>query len=152
MTQPAKTTHPQVWRGKTSNTVLLDGREVSPPTGWSFCPAEDPALTRRLKKTGICWILVHKRKNRLETLGLWTDSARIESIRRELTAERADSAYQKKLDSARKKREAEQEAYVIEFRQAQKAQSLVCMPFAITRHPIRPAVLSGMRAIPSGGI
>ena len=118
MTQPAKTTHPQVWRGKTSNTVLLDGREVSPPTGWSFCPAGDPALTRRLKKTGICWILVHKRKNRLETLGLWTDSARIESIRRELTAERADPAYQKKLDSASKKREAEQDAYVVEFRQA----------------------------------
>ena len=35
-----------------------------------------------------------------------------------MTAERADPAYQKKLDSARKKREAEQEAYVIEFRQA----------------------------------
>ena len=34
-----------------------------------------------------------------------------------MTAERADPAYQKKLDSARKKREAEQ-AYVIEFRQA----------------------------------
>lgn len=112
------TNHPQVWRGKTTNTFLLDGKEVFPPANWCFIAAGDPAQTRRLKKSGLCWILVHKRKNRIETLGIWTDSARIESIRRELAAERANPAYQKKLDSARKKREEKQDAYVIEFRQA----------------------------------
>ncbi len=108
----------QVWKTMQENVFLCDGKKVTPPEGWVLVPSGDPGLTRRLKASGEYWVLVHRRKNRAEALGLWTDGARVESIKSQLEAERSDPAYQKKQDSARKAREARQNAYVIEFRQA----------------------------------
>lgn len=108
----------QVWKTGRHNVFLKDGKETKPPAGWIFVPAGDPGLTRRLKATGEYWVLVHRRKNRVESLGLWTDGARVPGIRSRLEAERSSAAYQQKLEAARKAREARQDAYVIQFRQA----------------------------------
>lgn len=108
----------QIWKTARGNVFLRDGKEVTPPAGWVFVPAGDPGLTRRLKSAGEYWVLVHRRKNRLEALGLWTDGARAEAAKARLEAERAAPAYRKKLDAARKTRDARQSAYVLEFRQA----------------------------------
>ncbi len=108
----------QVWKTMQENVFLCDDKKVTAPEGWVFVPSGDPGLTRRLKASGEYWVLVHRRKNRVEALGLWTDGARVESLKNQLEAERSDPAYQKKQDSARKAREAKQNAYVIEFRQA----------------------------------
>ncbi len=108
----------EVWETGRKNVFKMDGKEVSPPPGWVFVPAGDPGLTRRLKTSGDCWTLVHRRRNRVEALGLWTDGSRVQTLKAELEKERSDPAYQKKLDSARKAREAKQEVYTGDFRQA----------------------------------
>jgi hypothetical protein len=56
----------QVWKKPGGNSLLCDGREVSPPEGWIFVPSGNPGLTRRLKATGEYWVQVHRRKNRIE--------------------------------------------------------------------------------------
>lgn len=108
----------QIWKTARENNFPLDGKEVSPPDGWIFIPSGDPGLTRRLKSSGDYWVLVHRRKNRVESLGLWADGVRAGEVKARLDAERSDPAYSRKLDSARKARAAKQDAYAVEFRQA----------------------------------
>ena len=108
----------QVWETMRLREFKHDGEFVTVPDNWSFVPSGDPGLTRRLKAAGECWIVVYKRKNRIESKGLWTDSARIEKIKAELEEERSSPEYLKKLEAARRARIARQDAYVVEFRQA----------------------------------
>ncbi len=95
--------------------LLREGEAAQPPEGWTFVPSGDPALTRRLKASGECWVVVRQRRGREESIGLLTDAARIDAIRAELAAERADPAYQRKLEAGRKRRAEAQEAYKDEF-------------------------------------
>ncbi len=106
-----------IWKTAREKVFLHDGKEVTPPVGWCFVPSGDPGLTRRLKAVGDYWTLVHRRKNRVESLGLWTSAATVEKIRAELEAERSDPAYLKKLESARRSREVKQAKYETEFRE-----------------------------------
>jgi hypothetical protein len=91
---------------------------VTVPENWVFVPSGDPGLTRRLKSTTECWNVVHKRKNRIEALGVWCENSVVEKIKADLTEERNNPAYLRKLELARQARIAKQDAYVIEFRQA----------------------------------
>ena len=108
----------QVWETMRLREFKHNGEYVTVPDSWAFVPSGDPGLTRRLKATGECWIVVYKRKNRIESKGLWTDSSRIEQIKSELEEERSSPEYLKKLEAARRARIARQDAYVEEFRQA----------------------------------
>ena len=108
----------QVWETMRLREFKHNGEYVTVPDTWAFVPSGDPGLTRRLKATGECWIVVYKRKNRIESKGLWTDSSRIEQIKSELEEERSSPEYLKKLEAARRARIARQDAYVVEFRQA----------------------------------
>lgn len=108
----------QVWETMRLREFKHDGEYVTVPDNWAFVPSGDPGLTRRLKAAGECWIVVYRRKNRIESKGLWTDAARIEKIKAELEAERSSPEYLKKLEAARRARIARQDAYVVEFRQA----------------------------------
>ncbi len=108
----------QVWETMRQREFKHNGEYVTVPDTWAFVPSGDPGLTRRLKATGECWIVVYKRKNRIESKGLWTDSSRIELIKAELEEERSSPEYLKKLEAARRARIARQDAYVVEFRQA----------------------------------
>ena len=95
-----------------------DGQFVTVPADWVFVPSGDPGLTRRLKAAGECWIVVRRRKNRIESTGLWTLAENVGRIREELEKERTSPEYLKKLEAARRARIARQDAYVVEFRQA----------------------------------
>ena len=108
----------QVWRTNRPRDFLRDGKVVTVPESWVFVPSGDPVLTRRLKSSTECWLVVHKRKNRIEAIGLWCDGTLVERIKNDLAAERSNPAYQRKLEAARQARIAKQDAYVIEFRQA----------------------------------
>ena len=108
----------QVWQKAGGNSLLCDGREISPPEGWIFVPSGNPGLTRRLKATGEYWVQVHRRKNRIEAQGIWTDGRRVPGIRARLEEEHSSSSYRQKLEAARKAREEKQDAYVVAFRQA----------------------------------
>ena len=108
----------QVWKKAGGNTLLCNGKELSPPEGWIFVPSGDPGLTRRLKATGEYWVQVHRRKNRIESQGIWTDGRRVPGIKARLEAEHSSASYRQKLETARKAREEKQNAYVVAFRQA----------------------------------
>ena len=107
-----------VWESSGKGGLLHEGKVVVPPADWEFVPSRDPGLTRRLKAAGLCWIQVHKRRNRIEAVGLWTASESVKRIRAELETERADPAYQRKQAAARRVREREQMEYEQEFRRA----------------------------------
>ena len=108
----------QVWKNPEKETLLRDGKPVTLPAGWVFVPSGDPGLTRRLKATGEYWVQVHRRKNRIEAQGIWTDGRRVPGIKARLEAEHSSASYRQKLAAARQAREAKQDAYVIRFRQA----------------------------------
>ena len=108
----------QVWETMRQREFKHDGEYVTVPDSWAFVPSGDPGLTRRLKASGECWIVVYKRKNRIESKGLWTEASRIKQIKAELEEERSSPEYIKKLEAARRARIAKQDAYVVEFRQA----------------------------------
>lgn len=108
----------KVWRTNRPRDFLRDGKSVTVPESWVFVPSGDPGLTRRLKSTAECWSVVHKRKNRIESLGIWCDGTVVEKVKADLTEERNNPAYLRKLELARQARIAKQDAYVVEFRQA----------------------------------
>ena len=108
----------QVWPTMRAREFRHDGQFVTVPADWVFVPSGDPGLTRRLKAAGECWIVVRRRKNRIESTGLWTLAENVGRIREELEKERTSPEYLKKLEAARRARIARQDAYVVEFRQA----------------------------------
>lgn len=108
----------QVWRTNRPRDFLLNGKSVTVPDNWIFVPSGDPGLTRRLKHTTLCWQVVHKRKNRIEAIGLWCDGSVVEKVKADLEEERNNPVYLRKLEQARLARIAKQDAYVVEFRQA----------------------------------
>ena len=108
----------QVWRTNRDREFLHNGKVVRVPDDWVFVPAGDPGLTRRLKSSGDFWSVVHKRKNRIEALGVWVAGNRVQMVKEALETERQDPNYLKKLEQARLRRIAKQDAYVVEFRQA----------------------------------
>lgn len=111
----------EVMGGRGDRRVWIGECEVRVPEGWVFVRSGDPGLTRRLKAGGDCWVVVHTRKNRKESVGMWADAGRVEAVKSALEAERRDPSYQKKLEAGRRRREAEQAEYVVEFREAVRA-------------------------------
>jgi hypothetical protein len=93
------------------------GRQEIPPD-WILVPPGDPALTRRIKAGGDCWVVQEKRGRRTFSRGIWVDGSRVEQIRTDLESERQDPAYQKKQDAAAIRREKAQNKYVGEFADA----------------------------------
>lgn len=95
-----------------------DGKVLVVPEGWSLLPPGDAGLTRRVKALGPTWTMIEMKGRKKFSKGLWAPQANIESAKSVLDDERATPAYQKRLDADRKRREREQEAYVVEFETA----------------------------------
>lgn len=107
-----------VWASISKDKVFHDNRLINPPEGWVFVESGDAGLTRRLKAAGDYWLVVHRRRNRIEALGLWIAADILNDVKAKLEMERSAPAYVKKLDSGKKYREAKQEKYEVEFRHA----------------------------------
>ncbi len=93
------------------------GRQEIPPD-WILVPPGDPALTRRIKAGGDCWVVQEKRGRRTFSRGIWVAQSRVEQIRADLDSERQSPAYQKKQEAALVRREKAQGKYVDEFADA----------------------------------
>lgn len=100
------------------HVVLPDGRVSAVPEGWILVPPGDPALTRRLKKSGPTWTTIEMVGRKRFSQGVWAPEAAVRQIERTLVAERAEPSYQQKLERAREKRHLEQEVYEGVFRNA----------------------------------
>jgi hypothetical protein len=105
--------------GPNDHSVRTAGGDLlSPPDDWTLLPPGDAALTRRVKAAGPTWTVQQKRGRKLFSLGVWAPKDRIETIREELSVERAKPQYAKRRKADAKRRECKQEAYVGSFRQA----------------------------------
>lgn len=105
--------------GPRPDTVKTESGEVlAVPAGWALLPPGDPALTGRVKKAGPSWTVQEKRGRKLFSRGVWAPAETIEAIRQALRVERDDPAYARKLESARRKRAAEQIDYEQDFTRA----------------------------------
>lgn len=108
-----------VWRTARPKELLYNGKVVPLPDNWGLVKSGDAGLTRRLKSCGApYWVLVHKRRNRIESLGLFMDKDTAAAVKAELDAERETPEYQKQLASSRRSREKKQQRYEQDFYQA----------------------------------
>lgn len=128
--------------------VCHAGKVLTPPAGWILVNAGDSGLTRRLKAAGEYWIMVRKRRNRQESVGLWVPRETAERLRAELAAERETAAYQQKLDAGRRARARQQASYELDFRQA----VIDFLHFAPRWRPLSEAIAEAVtiHAVPVG--
>ena len=115
--------------------MLFESREVRPgprsrhvlneygvveavPAHWDLLPPGDAALSRRIKQDGPSLTVIELKGRKRFSRGIWAPADRIATLRAELAVERQDPSYQKKLDSGRRRRAAEEEVYAGDFRGA----------------------------------
>ena len=85
------------------------------PEDWELLPPGDAALTRRVKAAGPHRVITEKKGRRTFSRGVWAPSATINDIRNNLQQERSTPAWQKRQESAAKRRDAKQAEYVDDF-------------------------------------
>lgn len=98
--------------------LSLDGRVLAVPESWSLLPPGDAALSRRLKQAGPTWTVIEVKGRKRFSHGIWAPAETIEALKAERQVEKQDPAYQRQLESGRRRRAAEQVAYVEDFHQA----------------------------------
>lgn len=94
------------------------GEILEVPAGWVLLPPGDAGLTRRVKAAGPTWTIREKRGRKLFSRGMWAPAEHIEQARAALEHERADPRYAQKLAAGRRRRDAAQADYVVEFTRA----------------------------------
>ena len=105
--------------GPRPGTVLTERGEVLVvPSSFALLPPGDAGVTRRVKAGGPSWTVEEKVGRKRFSRGVYADAARIAAVQEALAVERADPAYQTRLDQGRARRDAKQEAYVEDFRGA----------------------------------
>ena len=140
--------------------MRLESGEMTPvPPGWSLLPPGDAGLTRRVKASGPSWTVVERKGRKKFSHGVWAPAQNIEAAQRELDAERATPAYQKRLEAGRARRARAHEAYVVEFEgavrdylafDAQYTALAKAMAEAITAHatPVGSGTVARTQRIP----
>lgn len=96
--------------------VNNNGEKVLPPVGWSFLPAGDSGVTRKITSVGIYWRVQAKKGRRIYSKGIWAPMAAIEKAKHEIDVMRCSDSYQKTLKNAALRRETKQNEYEAEFR------------------------------------
>ena len=104
--------------GKERQVKTEHGELLDVPAGWVLLPPGDAALSRRVKSEGPSWCVKEKKGRKVFSRGIWAPRERIERITHELALERANPAYQRKLDAGRQRRAAEQVVYAGDFEAA----------------------------------
>ncbi len=109
-------THIIVQPGLRPGSLLAEtGGVLTPPVGWAFLKAGDAAITRSVKTKGVTWVVQVRKGRRYIVTGIWANGEDILAARREVTAKRATPAYQQRRQREIARRQAKQEAYVVEF-------------------------------------
>lgn len=91
------------------------GKPERPPSGWTFVPAGDAAVTRKITAQGKYWRVQVKKGRRVMSKGIWAPTIHIVKAKEAVVAMRAAPDYEKKKLSAQKSREKKQQLYEEEF-------------------------------------
>jgi len=103
-----------------SNGYLVGemGEVMLPPIDWSFLPAGDAGVTRKVTSKGQFWRVEVRKGRRTISLGIWAPKTTIDQAKADVAAVRLTEEYKKKRVSNLKQREKKQELYDAEFCQA----------------------------------
>lgn len=104
--------------GKNGQLINEYGERVVPPEAWSFLPAGDAGITRRVTAQGNYWRVQYKKGRKTISKGVWAPGHTIAMAQQELAAMRETESYQKKRASDIQRREKKQQLYTEEFLQA----------------------------------
>ncbi|HEV7301732.1 MAG TPA: DUF2293 domain-containing protein [Tepidisphaeraceae bacterium] len=130
----------------------VDGQILRPPTDWVCVPPGDPGLTRRVKASGPTWTVQEKKGRKTFSHGVWASAAAVETIRAALTTERSTPAYAKKQESAARRRDEHQAAYVETFRDSVLRYLAFHSQYADLSHRLADAVTAHATPVGSGTV
>ncbi len=91
------------------------GKPLTPPSHWSFLPAGDAGVTRKVTAKGEYWRVEFKKGRRTMSKGVWAPADIINAAQIEMTATRSTDEYQRKKEYSIKHREKQQQEYEVEF-------------------------------------
>lgn len=103
--------------GKNGQIINEYGLPEKPPKDWCFLPAGDAAVTRKATALGRIWRIQVKKRNRMQSLGIWAPASNITQAQKEVASMRSAPDYEKKKASAARSREKKQHAYAADFEQ-----------------------------------
>lgn len=95
-----------------------DGERLKPPADWTFLPAGDTGITRKVTSKGAYWRVEVKKGRRTISLGIWAPATTIVQARQIVQEVRLTDEYKKKQTYAAERRDKKQTAYDAEFCQA----------------------------------
>lgn len=92
-----------------------EGKALTAPEGWSFLPAGDAGVTRKVTAKGEYWRVEYRKGRRTFSSGIWAPTNIIIQAQQEVQQVRATDQYQKKQTYAAVRREKIQAEYESEF-------------------------------------
>lgn len=95
-----------------------NGETLRPPINWTFLPAGDAGITRKVTSKGTYWRVEVKKGRRIISLGIWAPASTIETAKHDVMLIRKTDEYRKKQTYAAERREKKQVEYYAEFCQA----------------------------------
>lgn len=99
------------------NGSLTDekGSKLVPPVDWTFLPAGDAGITRKVTSKGNFWRVQIKKGRRTITKGIWAPAQIIEQAQTEVRNNRSTYEYEKKRQYTLKQRQKKQDEYELTF-------------------------------------
>ncbi len=92
-----------------------NGETLKPPTDWTFLPAGDAGITRKVTSKGLYWRVEIKKGRRTISLGIWAPETTILLAQQEVQQIRLTDEYKKKQTYAADRREKKQTEYEADF-------------------------------------
>ena len=100
---------------KEGKLVTATGEYFTPPKHWSFLPAGDAGITRKITSRGTYMRVQEKKGRRLISKGIWAPSNSIAEAQKEVAATRQTEEYKVKLNKDRERRAKKQVLYEAAF-------------------------------------
>ena len=92
-----------------------NGETLKPPSGWTFLPAGDSGVTRKVTSKGLYWRVEIKKGRRTISLGIWAPEINILQAQQEVQRIRLTDEYKKKQIYAADRRDKKQTEYEADF-------------------------------------
>ncbi|TKG94267.1 DUF2293 domain-containing protein [Puteibacter caeruleilacunae] len=109
----------RILRPGPGNTLIDEhGVTIVPPNDWSFLPAGDAGLTRKVTSKGVFWRVQVQKGRRAISKGIWAPTDTIAHAKSEIETLRNSESYQKKLAYSRNRSTEQQKKYEKEFFEA----------------------------------
>lgn len=100
---------------KNGNLITENGDFFVPPKHWSFLPAGDAGITRKITARGLYYRVQVKKGRRFISKGIWAPANIIAEAQKEVVATRLTDQYKNKLNKDRERRTKKQVEYEAEF-------------------------------------